>query len=830
MGTSLGSKPRNRWLPVLLVVLATASTVSLATTADAVVGIEAAVIDVDVPVEERSYDTFAPDGTPTGTTQWRVASDTGNCCENYLSTTPDGRILDFGGTYPYLSDDAGQTWQRVEPVTPLVQGEGTISPAPNGDIVGIGWDPYSGDHLQAFKYDAEADQWLTAEQPLHSPFFDREWVAVVPGPVLVDGEEVPYAVILRGGYPSKDLYYISGDGLTYTEVSNKQLDSDTLPPRTDVLAPTVTAFEDYGQVALSANLTPLGEASIMTGPDLLTGVDACGNDIYVAGQDLQWQCYQPTDTEAVLWRAVDSSGRLHAMTWSPGDGSLQYLTSPDGGTTVQASAVPLPEGFQVLGSGQFDVKANAAAGIVALTAHAVDISDEQNAPSQDFVFVYRLQGDEPPALERIHEVGLGDLPSGIGVASSSERFDFSTLAILPDGRIAVSFLDSEHTNPAVAVMMSAPEPPASEEPSEEPSQEPAPEPSATASPEPSPSPSPRPSPAPEPTPTEAPEAPREAAVDRVSGDGRIETAVEISRQRADAADSVVVARADVYADALAGAPVAADLDAPILLTPSDELAGPTAAEIERLGARRVLLLGGRAAISEDVADELRAAGVAVSRIGGENRYDTAALLAAALLETGTGARTRAFVVEGAHADPDRGWPDAVSAGPYAAYVGAPILLATQDGVPPETLQALDDQGVTETIVVGGPAALGDDVVAALEQAGSNPRRLAGDTRYETSVEVRDEAITAGMDASRLWLATGRNWTDALTVGPTVAALGDSMLLVDGQRLAGSEATRAALTEMAGTLDAVHIVGGPAAISDEVAAEVRTLVRGTSDSG
>ncbi len=328
-----GWRPRSRWLPALLVVVATASALSLTTTADAVVGIPAEVVDVEVPVEAREYDTFAPDGTSRGTTQWRVASDTGNCCENYLSTTQDGRLLDFGGTYPYVSDDAGQTWQRVEPVTPLINGEGTISPAPNGDIVGIGWDPYTGDHLQAFKYDAEADRWLTAEQPLHSPFFDREWVAVVPGPVLVEGEEVPYAVVLRGGYPSKDVYYISGDGLAYTQVSNKEVDSGQLPPRTELLAPTVTEFEDYGQVALSANLTPLGEASILTGPDLLTGVE-CGNEVYVAGQDLRWQCYQPADAETVLWRVVDSGGRLHSVTWSPGNGSLQYLTSPDGGATV----------------------------------------------------------------------------------------------------------------------------------------------------------------------------------------------------------------------------------------------------------------------------------------------------------------------------------------------------------------------------------------------------------------------------------------------------------------------------------------------------------------
>jgi hypothetical protein len=35
--------------------------------------------------------------------------------------------------------------------------------------------------------------------------------------------------------------------------------------------------------------------------------------------------------------------------------------------------------------------------------------------------------------------------------TSHPRFDFATIAILPDGRVATSFGDSDHLRPAVAI-------------------------------------------------------------------------------------------------------------------------------------------------------------------------------------------------------------------------------------------------------------------------------------------------------------------------------------------------------------------------------------------
>lgn len=90
--------------------------------------------------------------------------------------------------------------------------------------------------------------------------------------------------------------------------------------------------------------------------------------------------------------------------------------------------------------------------------------------------------------------------------------------------------------------------------------------------------------------------------------------------------------------------------------------------------------------------------------------------------------------------------------------------------------------------------------------------------------MHDEAVSAGLNGSTLWLATGRNWPDALTAGPAVAALGDRFLLVDGQDLNGSPAVRDALTAHRGDIDHVRLVGGRHAISDAVAADVEQLLQ------
>lgn len=146
-------------------------------------------------------------------------------------------------------------------------------------------------------------------------------------------------------------------------------------------------------------------------------------------------------------------------------------------------------------------------------------------------------------------------------------------------------------------------------------------------------------------------------ITRLGGTTRIETAIEISREAFDSWDTVVLARSDLFPDALTGGPFAHAVDAPILLTPPDRLVPQTEEEIIRIGASELGLLGGTAPLSEDVANETNAIPevTGMDRIGGSDPFGTARLIANRLLdETDGDTFETAYLAQGADPDPSRG--------------------------------------------------------------------------------------------------------------------------------------------------------------------------------
>jgi putative cell wall-binding protein/uncharacterized coiled-coil protein SlyX len=121
---------------------------------------------------------------------------------------------------------------------------------------------------------------------------------------------------------------------------------------------------------------------------------------------------------------------------------------------------------------------------------------------------------------------------------------------------------------------------------------------------------------------------------RLAGDDRYETAVKVSQAGWTTAGTVILARGDDFADAVAGVPLAHQLNAPILLTQTNSIVSATIAEITRLKAERVIILGGPGAISDNVRGELERIGLAVERIEGADRYETAARIAERLASEG----------------------------------------------------------------------------------------------------------------------------------------------------------------------------------------------------
>ena len=304
-------------------------------------------------------------------------------------------------------------------------------------------------------------------------------------------------------------------------------------------------------------------------------------------------------------------------------------------------------------------------------------------------------------------------------------------------------------------------------------------------------------------------------VERLGGANRIETAVAVSADSFASAGTVVIATGSSYADALAGATLAAERSAPMLLV-GDTLDPAVAAEIDRLGPTRAVVLGGPAAVSAGVTESLTALGLAVTRIQGADRFATARAVAAEV-----GPADVAFVVQGISADPARGWPDAVAVAPLAAHLGAPIIPVFATELPADSAAALAASGASEVWIVGGTASVSPAVQTAVAEAvpGATVRRVAGRTRFETSAALFDFAVSEGMSPARTWLATGRNFADALAAGPAVAAAGETLLLVDPTELTASPATRDRLVDPDRTQSQVVVLGGGAAISPDIPVQI-----------
>gem|GEM_PF-6934947 len=314
----------------------------------------------------------------------------------------------------------------------------------------------------------------------------------------------------------------------------------------------------------------------------------------------------------------------------------------------------------------------------------------------------------------------------------------------------------------------------------------------------------------------APEPDPDPALRRHGGAHRVATAATIAVDAfGEGTDHAVLATCDVPADALAATPLAAAHDAPILLTcagDDEEVEDEVTEALADLEASEVTVVGGPSAVPASVVDALAASDRAVSRVAGPDRYVTAVEVAGELVGHG-GEADAALLATSDPSQPAGGWPDALSAGAYAA-VGepTPILLTAVDALPETTAQALADRQRVE--LLGGTRVLPTSVAASVAAQGPQVSRLDGRDRYATNRAVIAAALEAGADPTTTWVATGRDFPDALAAGAAAAHAGGVLLLVDGQTTAPSPDTRAWLDAHAPA--ALRLAGGSSVLGDALA--------------
>ncbi|RHQ97590.1 cell wall-binding repeat-containing protein [Peptoclostridium sp. AF21-18] len=238
--------------------------------------------------------------------------------------------------------------------------------------------------------------------------------------------------------------------------------------------------------------------------------------------------------------------------------------------------------------------------------------------------------------------------------------------------------------------------------------------------------------------------------EEIIGSDRYETAARIA-DKLGSYDNVVLVNAESsMSDGLAASGLAGKENGAILLTKKDSIPQATMDRIKKV--KKVYIIGGEAAISAKVANEITAVGIKVERLGGKTRVETSEIVAKKL-----GNYSDAFVVNGF-----KGESDAMSASAIAAKKGAPILLTNG-----KTSTHAKKSGV-EYYVIGG-----DNVVDKSIADKYNAKVLAGKDRYATNKEVINE-FYSGSD--KVYIANGDKLVDVLTASPL--AKKDGIVLVN----------------------------------------------------
>lgn len=195
----------------------------------------------------------------------------------------------------------------------------------------------------------------------------------------------------------------------------------------------------------------------------------------------------------------------------------------------------------------------------------------------------------------------------------------------------------------------------------------------------------------------------------------------------------------------------------------------------------------------------------VDRVGGSNRYATAAMLSRDVQPGG-----RVWVASGLD------YPDALASAARAGHDASAVLLVRTGSVPSVTRNALLRLAPEEIVVVGGRLAVEDGVLETLRGLSPRVTRIAGSTRYATAAQVATwGSVSPG---GRVYLASGLGYADALAAAAQAGADGSPVLLVRPDGLPG--ATAAALETLAPT--EVIAAGGELAVGPEVLEQVREL--------
>jgi putative cell wall-binding protein len=189
---------------------------------------------------------------------------------------------------------------------------------------------------------------------------------------------------------------------------------------------------------------------------------------------------------------------------------------------------------------------------------------------------------------------------------------------------------------------------------------------------------------------------------RISGLNRYATSQAVALAGWQQSDYAVLANGEDFPDALSAAPLAKKYNAPILLTQKNVLPTETTNTLQQLKVKNVFVIGGTGVVSSAVENQLTSMGIVITRLAGQDRYETDIKVAKQLDNV-----TKIAIVTG------EDFPDALSIAPIAVKENMPIILVAHNAIPDVVKNYINSQSISKVYVIGSGSSLDSAVTTGL---------------------------------------------------------------------------------------------------------------------
>lgn len=298
-------------------------------------------------------------------------------------------------------------------------------------------------------------------------------------------------------------------------------------------------------------------------------------------------------------------------------------------------------------------------------------------------------------------------------------------------------------------------------------------------------------------------------VQRISGENRVQTAIEVSKKMfKEGTNKVVLANQNNYSDVLTAAPFAKANNASLLYVSSNSISKEVMSEIARLKAKEITIIGGEKSVDEGLKKELEKRNFKVDRLSGSDRYKTSAQIAAKLIDDKT---TTLDIASGEN------YADALSLNNAAEKDKAPILLVRVNAIDKSVEDVIKSSKASLINIAGGEKSVSENTKANIKKiSNATVNRMGGADRYETSILLAKYSGAKEV----VVVASGEKFADALVAAPFSAKQKGAILLTNKDKLGQNAEQFIKDTKF----NKSYVIGGEKSVSEDVINQLTSIIK------